>query len=57
MVDSLQVNLVHEDNGFDQAFERAIREQSRPCIPRRAVVEYIEDFREDYLLALMELLP
>lgn len=56
-VDSLQVNLVHEDNGFDQEFEQLIREYSRPCIPRRAVVEYIQDFREDYLLALMELLP
>lgn len=56
-LDNLQVNLVHEDNGFDQEFEQLIREQSRPCIPRRAVVEYMEDFREDYLLALLELLP
>lgn len=57
MADKLQVNMVDRENGFDQKFEKTIREQCRPFISKGAVVGYIEDFREAYLLALMELLP
>ncbi|MCJ1349210.1 hypothetical protein MMC31_007446 [Peltigera leucophlebia] len=55
--DNLKVNMIYQDNGFDQEFEMFIREYNRPYLPRKAVVGFIEDFREAYLLALMELLP
>lgn len=54
-LDNLQIRM-HEDDDFDNYFERVIREQSRPCIPKRAIARYIEGFRGEYFAALMELL-
>lgn len=54
-LDNLQI-IMHEDDGFDTCFERAIREQSRPCIPKRAIARYIEGFRGECFAALIELL-
>lgn len=54
-LDNLKINI-HEDDEFDKYFERAIREQSRPCIPKRAITGYLDEFRGEYCAALMELL-